>query len=287
MSWQLSAANGVIRALAAAIRLRGDRTPDTSKPSLPSAKLDSRVVEINGVRCVWINEASRSKGIVVYLHGGAYVAPALSLHWDLVSYLSEGTGMAGLFVEYTLAPKASFPVARDEVLAVIAALRLEADVPIVIGGDSAGGGLALSVSLALHDAGLELPRALALSSPWLDVTVTNPAALAFEKHDVMISSESSAKSGRAYAGKLDPRTPGISPLFADVAGLPPMILHVSTKEMLQFECREFAAKCVAAGVECELVEVPKVFHAWVVAVNILPEARVSAAQQVAFLNAHL
>lgn len=222
-----------------------------------------------GVEAMWIEPGSRHRGVIVFLHGGGYVFGPGPGHWEWVCAMCHATGMAGLMVLYERAPEARFPVALNQVLDACSTL----DGDWVLAGDSAGGGLAVSAAMRLRDAERPLPRALVLSSPWLDLTLANPDMLANQDVDVMLGLDRLRDYAAAYVGDADPRDPGISPRFGDPAGLPPSIVTVGGAELMQWECRDWAARCRAAGTPCELIEVPGAIHDFAMARTLWPEAR--------------
>lgn len=283
MSFQMSAVTGILRVAGRVLALRGEQPIKPAKPAVPNkrvaAKHDVQQVTIAGTRCFWIDEAKRSNGVFVYLHGGSYTFQAVGMHWDLIAAIADDLGMAALFVDYTLAPAASFPVARNEAIAVLESLAGET---IVLGGDSAGGGLAVSTCIALRDSGKPLPKVMALTAPWLDISMTNPDAVAFEKKDPMLTAKGLLQSSVLYAGSTDLKDPGVSPVYDDGHGMPPTIMTTGTADMLIFDDRLWAAKSGAT-----LVETPGGIHAFPVLVRLLPEGRKAVADQVAFVKQHL
>lgn len=191
--------------------------------------------------------------------------------------------MAGVLVDYALTPKHAFPVALEQVLGMVKDLKE----PWFLAGDSAGGGLALAAAYRLRSGGETLPRAIVLSSPWLDVTMSNPQARLNQSIDSMLSLRGLARGAEPYAAGADPRDPLISPIFGEPSGLPPMQIHVGTRELFLWDCREWQARCRQSGVPCELIEVPGGFHDFPMAVSLIPEARAAVKRQAKFLRSHL
>jgi monoterpene epsilon-lactone hydrolase len=239
-------------------------------------------VDIDGVRAVWLDRDRRAEGTIVYLHGGTYITGPEMEHWHWFSRLCTAAGMAGLLVDYALTPESAYPVALDQVVAVTAGLG--AGGPWFLAGDSAGGGLALAACYRLRDGSGRLPEAIVLSSPWLDVMTSDPEARAHRRVDPMLSLRGLARGAGPYAAGHDPHDPHISPLFGDPAGLPAMQIHVGTCELFLWENRAWAARCRAAGVACELVEVDGGIHDFAMAVRFIPEARAALTRQARFLR---
>ena len=259
-------------------KLQSRNVPDP--PPRVAGRHDVRVAEVGGTRVVWLDESRAAQGTVVFLHGGSYHSGPLAPQWEWFGALVRETGTAGLMIDYSLAPRHSFPVALEEVLAVVATL----DGPWVLAGDSAGGGLALGAVYELRDHDLPQPRALVLSSPWLDVTMSNPAARSNQKLDPMLSLRGLARGAEPYAGAHDPRDPRISPLFGDPGDLPPMLVHVGTRELFLRDCEEWKRRCEHAGTRCELIVVDGAFHDFAMAVTLLPEARTALRRQSQFVR---
>lgn len=225
--------------------------------------------EIGGAEAVWIRPGDRGNGVLVFLHGGGYVFGPGPGHWDWLCAMCEATGMAGLMVLYARAPEAPFPIALQQVLAACASM----DGEWVLCGDSAGGGLAVAAAMRLRDAGARPPRALLLSSPWLDLTLEEPGLLANQHVDVMLGVERLRDYAAAYGGDHDLRDPGISPAHGDARGLPPTLITVGGAELMQWECHRWAANCRAAGTPCEILEMPGAIHDFAMARTLWPEAR--------------
>ena len=238
-------------------------------------------VTVGDARGIWLDTDRRAAGVLVYLHGGSYVSGPIAEQWKYLARLCDATGMAGLLVDYRLAPEHPFPSALEETLAILA--ELDPREPWFLVGESAGGGLALATAYRLRDEDRQLPRALALTAPWLDVTLTDPHARAYTRRDPSLSRDVLTRLGRAYAGEHDPRDPHISPLFGDPSGLPPALIHVGTRELLLADVRTWGRRCAEAGAECEIVEVPGAFHGFTIVLGI-PEARAALAAQAAFIR---
>jgi acetyl esterase/lipase len=245
----------------------------------------TREVAVGDARAVWVDRERSAHGVLVYLHGGSYVSGPIAEQWTYLARLCDATGMAGLLVDYRLAPRHTFPVALEDALAIAAHLDSESVGPWFLVGESAGGGLALATAYRLRDGGRPLPRALVLSSPWLDVTLTGPHARATERRDPSLSRDVLAELGRVYAAHHDPRDPHISPLFGDPAQLPPALIHVGTSEMLLGDIRTWGSRCAEAGTACRIVEVPGGFHGFTIVLAV-PEARAALAEQAAFIRRH-
>lgn len=210
---------------------------------------------------------------IIYTHGGAYVNPLVSQHWDIIGELVKRVGASVTVPIYPLAPEHTY----QETFALLAdvytnVLHNHPDHKMVLCGDSAGGGLALAQAIHYRDLGLPLPDRILLFSPWLDITLSNPDAAAIEPQDVMLGIPGLIQCGRWWAGGDDPRTPLLSPLYGNLTGLPPVDVFIGTAELFLPDARKLKDKISATGGSVSLKEYPGAFHVFVVAV-ITPEAR--------------
>jgi len=249
-----------------------------------------REAVVGGVRGEWVEPADAGvvvHGTLLYLHGGGFVGCSPRTHRPLtVSLALQGLR---LFVpDYRLAPEHPFPAAVDDVRATWAALAADHD-PVrhgrlVVGGDSAGGNLALALMVALRDAGQRLPDAAALFSPATDLTGDSPSLTSNAERDAMFGGgEALQHLAAAYLAGADAAHPLASPLRADLAGLPPLLLHVGADEALRDDALRLADKARAAGVLVQLQVWPTVPHVWQLIAR-LPEARQSVRLAARFLQ---
>ena len=231
-------------------------------------------VDAGGVPAEWVTaQGARRDAALLYLHGGAYTAGSLATHRLHVANLSAATGVAVLNVDYRLAPEHPHPAAVDDAVAAYRWLLGEglAAERVVLAGDSAGGGLAAAALVALRDAGDRLPGGAALISPWTDLTLTAASLESRAEVDPMVSREGLAPSAEAYLAGADPTTPTASPLHADLAGLPPLVVHVGDHEVLLDDAVHLAERARAAGVDVELWVAPEMIHVWHAFAGIVPE----------------
>ena len=289
-SWQAHLAVWIVRRRVKR-RLRG--APDyrwarkvlTPEPYTvpPAARISS--AEIGGVPGEWVEGDSAPQGILLYLHGGGYFACSAETHRPItVSYAMRGFRVFA--ANYRLAPENQFPAAIDDAVAAYRGLLDAGHQPgrIVLGGDSAGGGLALSLLVGLRDAGIPLPAGAAVFSPWTDLAATGESIRTNARRCAMFHGKDIGPSARYYLGETDPRNPLASPLYADLAGLPPLLLHVGANEVLRDDSIRFAERARAAGVRAELKVWPIVPHAWQLAPHKIPEARQSLSESATFLR---
>ncbi len=197
---------------------------------------------------------------VLYFHGGAYINEITRFHWSLAARMVRETSCRCLLPIYPLGARAG--AARVAATAAeIAAQVIEADSQTVIAGDSAGGGLALAVSLALRDRGLR-PVRIILLSPWLDVRTEQPEQPALERRDAMLAAVGLREAARTYACGLPLDDPRISPLNGELRGLPPITVFTGTHDLLNPDSHRLRERCAESGVSCELVEAPGMPHVY-------------------------
>lgn len=224
---------------------------------------------------------------VLYLHGGGYCVGDLNSHRDLAGRVALATGVAVTNLAYRLGPEDRFPAAIDDAVAAVRALTgTGAQVAIV--GDSAGGGLALATALVLRDAGDAMPVALALISPWTDLTNSSPSHTSRADADPTVTTAGLIQMADAYLGDQDPYDPLASPVFADLRGLPPMRIDVGDAEILLDDSTTLASRAEAAGVEVDLHVWPELFHVFqAYPAEMVPETPESIERIATFLRSHL
>jgi monoterpene epsilon-lactone hydrolase len=242
--------------------------------------------QLGGVPGEWVAGPKPGAIILLYLHGGGYFGCSAKTHRPITA----GFAMQGFRVyalDYRLAPENKFPAAVDDAVAVYRALLSEghAAQSIVVAGESAGGGLALSLMLSLRASGEPLPARAALFSPWTDLAATGDSVSTNAGRCAMFSGTDIAPTALFYLGDTDPRNPIASPLYADLSGLPPLLIHVGADEVLRDDSTRLAERARAAGVHVELKVWPVVPHAWQLAPHLIPEGRQSLREAGAFLRA--
>ena len=224
--------------------------------------------------------------IVLYLHGGGFIACSPETHRPLVSSLVRRVRGRAFVPRYRLAPEHPFPAALDDAKAAYRyLLDVERIAPsrIIIAGDSAGGGLALSLALAIRDAGWSNPAGIVAFCPWTDLAATGHSLNENSERCAMFAGDTIRRAAKFYVGAADPRSPLISPLYGDFRGLPPMLLHASEDEVLRDDAVRVADAARVAGVEVELQLWPHVPHVWQFFAAVLPEARESLAATTRFV----
>lgn len=242
---------------------------------------------VNGIPGEWVESASSPNGILLYLHGGGYFACSAETHRPITASFALH-GFRVFAPDYRLAPENPFPAAVDDAAAAYRGLLEEGHLPqrIAVAGDSAGGGLTLSLMLALRAAGGPLPAAAALFSPWTDLAATGESVRTNARRCAMFNGPAVAPTARLYLGNADPRNPLASPLYADLTGLPPLLVHVGANETLRDDSTRLAEKARGAGVPVELKVWPVVPHVWQLTPHQIPEGRQSLRESAEFLRKH-
>jgi len=233
-------------------------------------------VDAGGVPAEWITTPGVvAERVIYYLHGGGYVMGSVNTHREMVSRLSRAANARVLILNYRLAPENPFPAAVDDsTTAYRWLLSIGVDpTQLVIAGDSAGGGLTVAALVALRDAGEPLPRAGVCISPWVDLECLGESMATKADIDPMVTRDSVLMLAKAYLGDANPRTPLASPLYADLAGLPPLLIQVGTTEALFDDAKRLADRARAAGVDVILEPWDDMIHVWHLFAAILPEGQ--------------
>jgi len=231
---------------------------------------------------------SELTGVLYHLHGGGFVRGSAASERPLTHRVARATGTRGFSVDYRLAPQHPFPAAVADAVAAYRWL-LKNGVPpnrIILSGASAGGGLALSATLTLRDAGDPLPACLVLLSPATDLTLSGQSFETKARLDFILSRGYAEWAARRYVGMHDARDPLASPLFADLRGLPPMLIHVGANEVMLSDSTRLAERAQAAGVAVMLKVWKGLFHVFPAA-GFLPESHKAMAEVGAFSRQHL
>lgn len=224
--------------------------------------------------------------VLLYLHGGGYAVGSLDTHRGLVARLAQAAGIAALQVEYRLAPEHPFPAALQDAVHAYEWLLAQGYPPsrITLAGDSAGGGLCMATQLALREMGKPLPAGTVLFSPWVDLSFSGASAQTHATSDPIVHVAEVAGWGQAYAGSYRLTHPMISPLFADLQGLPPVLIQASDSEALTDDARRLHAALQAAGVQSDLSLTPDMLHVWQLFWRYLPEAEQALLAAAAFVQ---
>ena len=256
-----------------------------------AADIQCEAVDCDGVAGEWsIAPDSDPSSVLLYFHGGGYCSGSIVGHRRLVTEAGRAAGCRTLAIDYRLAPEHPYPAAHDDALAAWRFLRRQgiAAKHIAVGGDSAGGNLTLGLIDRLRAAGEELPACAWLLSPWTDLTQSGRTLATKDTVDPLIHKAYLDELADAYAPPpIDRRDPRISPLFADLAGLPPVLIQVGSAETLLADATRLAEAAGAADVDVTLQVWPHMIHAWPLWNAGLEDGRRALASAGQFIGTHI
>ena len=218
-------------------------------------KLKSAVTEesINGSRVYTLSPSETPDYIILYLHGGAYINDANANYFKMCDNYAQKLNAEVIFPIYPLAPNHTW----DETFAILTDLYMDklkdTSVPVIVMGDSAGGGLSVAFCEYLDELGLAQPDKLILFSPWMDISMSNPAAADYEAADPMLSAYGLIEMGKCWAGDLDLHDYKVSPIFGDISCLQNVYLFVGTREIFYPDVTDFYGMLQALSINTELV----------------------------------
>ena len=248
--------------------------------SMPQAPLADDVkcekVDAGGVPAEWISTPeSVEERVIFYLHGGGYTIGSINTHRPLISLIARAAKARALAIDYRLAPEDPFPAAVEDSVTGYRWLISTGVNParVVIAGDSAGGGLTVATLVALRDAGEPLPAAGVCISPWVDMEALGDSMNTKAEVDPMVQREGLVDMAKVYLGGADPRTPLAAPIYADLKGLPPLLIQVGTSETLLDDATRLAERAKSAGVEVVLEPWEEMIHVWHMFAAMLPEGQ--------------
>ena len=231
---------------------------------------------INGLKAEWLAPGNAADGkLLLYLHGGAYIMGGCRTHRQLVSHIAKIAGVKALLPEYRLAPEHPFPAAIEDATGIYRSLlddgyRAE---DIVVAGDSAGGGLTLATLLSLRHTGDPLPAGACLLSPWLDLSGTGEKMTTHAAKDPWFRPEDLPVVTGHYCTESQLTDPLVSPVYANVAGMPPVYIQVGADEILLSDSTRIADKIIAAGGTVDLEIWPEMWHVFQMFLHFMPESR--------------
>ena len=253
----------------------------------PPPDVACQAVDAGGVAAEWVSapDAAAEK-VLLYFHGGGYYRGSLNTVREMTSRMSRASGLTVLNVDYRLAPEHPFPAAMDDAVAAYGWLLESGVAPerIALGGDSAGGGLAVGLLVAMRDEGRPLPSAAVCLCPWVDLTQGGESYVTRAEADPAITKPYLDHAAELYLDGAAAETALASPLFADLRGLPPLLIQVGTSEVLLDDARRLAEKARAAGVEAELEVWEDMVHLWQNNGPAMPESREAVEKIGAFLR---
>ncbi len=258
----------------------------SKSPVVKQTKLQRE--QLGGVPASWLRRSNTDPSrVLLYLHGGGYVIGSVDTHLDLLARLCRGSGSSVVAIDYRLAPEHIFPAQLEDALAAYRALLAGGVEPhrLVVGGESAGGGLTMSLLVKLRDEALPLPAAAFCISPWVDLEGLGASMEHNERFDYV-----NRKILRAFAGHFvserDLRNPLAAPCYADLSGLPPLLVQAGGAEVLLDDANILAERAKQAGVDAELDIWPDMIHAWHAFAPLIPAGRKAIAKVCAFVRTH-
>lgn len=225
----------------------------------------------------YAGEALDHDRVILYLHGGGYFFGSAAAHRPLTWRLSQATGRPVFSLNYRLAPDHRFEHWLEDAVSAYRHLLDEGYAPerILIAGDSAGGHLTLMTLLALRDSGLPLPTGAVCLSPWTDLGCDGDSYHENDAHDIMLPGHAIKRLARFYLRGLDPRSPQVSPIYADLHGLPPLMVMAGGAEVLRDDARRFAVQAREAGVRVLYEEWHGMPHVFPMFAGFLPEGQLA------------
>lgn len=275
-SWRMTLTRDVLHDVIAGLQRRADVDEGLARGE--GARLDARAQspmprrlrvvmervddELGGVPCERLVRAGHTDGVLLYLHGGGYVMGSPGTHRHLVAELAWAARTDAVVPDYRLAPAFPFPAAIDDAVAVYNSL-LEADVAperIVVAGDSAGGGLTMALLLRLRDEGSPLPAAAVCFSPYVNLCLDCATMTSNSRTDYLPLSDTALSDW--YLQGQDPRHPYASPVYADLSGLPPILVFAGGREVLLDDCRALSIRLREFGNKVVYREYEHMFHVW-------------------------
>jgi acetyl esterase/lipase len=228
-------------------------------------------------------------GAILYVHGGGYISCSPATHRPVTATLARFTRMRVFSLDYRLAPETRFPGALDDVVAAYRWLAEVKSIPVdslAIGGDSAGGGLTLALLLKARELDLPMPACAVCFSPWTDLAGKGASVVANKASCAMFTPENISDFASAYLGNASPHDPYASPVYADLSGLPPILLHVSSAELLLDDSRRIHDNVQRAGGSSTIEIFDGVSHGWQMLEGLVPEARASLRSAAHFIVEH-
>jgi acetyl esterase/lipase len=260
----------------------------TKLARLPS-KTKVEKVSFNGISAEWIcAKEAHEERVILYLHGGGYNTCSPNTHRELAAHISMASGAKVLLPDYRLAPEHPFPSALED---ATSAYRWLLDTGLTsrnisIAGDSSGGGLSIATSISLRDAGDPSPASIACISPWTDLEMSGNSIKTHAIIDPLLNLQILKIWASNYIGDNDPCSPLISPIYADLRGISPLLIHVGSDEMLLDDSTRIVKKAKSADVDVKLKIYNHMWHVFHLNAKLMPEAKNAIEELGSFLRKH-
>jgi acetyl esterase/lipase len=252
--------------------------------------IQQKPVEIGGVAGVEVTiQGNEAENVILYFHGGVYVIGTATASVPLVGDLVRRAGAKAITLDYRLAPEHPYPAAVEDARAAYEGLLAQGIAPdqIALAGESAGGGLAVAALLALREAGMPLPCCGYLMSPYVDLTLSGESLDEKREVDPLLTPDGLRTRVPDYVGGADASDPYISPIFADLRELPPLLIQVGSHEVLLSDALRLAGRAAISDVPVTLDVTPGVPHVFQAYAGLLDEAGAALDRAADFLNAQL
>jgi monoterpene epsilon-lactone hydrolase len=257
-----------------------------------------REIDANGVPGKWISPerdgatsapGAHARGVILYLHGGGFYSGSSDSHRVLAATLAKDAGADVLLIDYRRMPEAVYPAQIDDAFASYAWLLKHGYAPsrIALAGESAGGNLVLELALRLRAAHLPLPSSMVAMSPIMDLSASGDSTRENAKRDPLLTRDGLIDVTRVYMHGGDPRSPEASPIFADLHGLPPLLLQVGSREILLDDSLSIARVAAMDDVAVSVEVWPGMVHQWQLFPGLIPEARRALDDTARFIQAHM
>ncbi|MBI0577154.1 alpha/beta hydrolase [Neobacillus cucumis] len=238
-------------------------------------------VYIEGIEAEWLtNKLVSEDKVLLYFHGGAYTYGSTDSHRALAGKIGKAAGVRVLLPEYRLAPENPYPAAIEDAVKIYKWLLEQGfeSSNIFVAGDSAGGGLSLVLALVLKEEGIGCPASIICLSPWVDLTSSGGSYTKKVREDPLFTPDGIKKAARVYAGNEPLTSPFISPVYADLTGLPPLFIQVGSEELLLSDAEMLAAQARRYQVRVNFKVWQGMWHVWQLTGDLLPEAKQAIAE---------
>lgn len=262
---------------------------ERAKAFRPMENTTFEAVDAGGVPAEWVIPDNAEDRVFIYFHGGGYCCGSVSTHRVLASFLAHACRGRVLNVDYRLAPEHPYPAGVQDGVSVYRWALSTGVQPtrVAIGGDSAGGGLTLAALMSLRDAAETLPAAAVLICPWTDLTLSGDSIVSGAEEELIARLPDLVRLKDWYLKGHDAEDPLVSPIFADLSGLPPTLVHAGGADILADDGRRVADRLNAAGVDATLDEWDEMVHVWHSMAPILPEGRQAVDRIGDFVRRHI
>ena len=233
-----------------------------------------------------VADGSSTSSVTLYLHGGGYIIGSPATHRELARRLSAASGGAALVIDYRMAPENPFPAAVEDAVSAYGWLLGQGHDPraLSIAGDSAGGGLTAAALVSLRDRGLPLPSCGVCLSPWVDMEGVGGSMDSRSALDPITQREGLVAMGEVYLDGADPKSPLAAPIYADLAGLPPLLIQVGTRETLYDDAVRLADRANRAEVATRFEPWAEMIHVWHLFAPMLDEGQQAIESVAAFIR---